>query len=144
MANIASDDFIQIYNLMGRYGHIMEECSMAGGRWDRLGEIFSEDAVFGVEPGGIWMNGLRELQGMWGASTHPWGHHVTNLVVESTGADTATCDSKIIIILPDARAVTGVYRDRLVRTDDGWRINHRVCIMRPIDHNAPLPIPWPK
>jgi len=26
-------DLFAIYNLMGRYGHIMDECSMAGGPW---------------------------------------------------------------------------------------------------------------
>jgi len=144
MGKIASDDYIEIANLMGRYGHIMEECSMSGGPWDRLGEIYSDDVVFGVEPDGVWMNGLGELKDTWGASTHPWGHHATNLVIESTGPDSATCASKVIIILPDARTVTGVYLDRLIRTPEGWRIQHRVCTMRPIDHDAPLPIPWPK
>ena len=38
---------------------------------DRLREIFSGDVVFGVEPDGVWMNGLGELKDIWGVSTHP-------------------------------------------------------------------------
>jgi len=140
-----SADFIAIHNLMGRYGHIMDECSMAGGPWDRLGEIFTVDATFDVRPlGGPLLSSLEELKAAWGAAIHPWGHHVTNLVIESLGPDSATCDSKIIIILPDGRASTGVYRDRLERTADGWRITHRLCTLRSMDTNAELPLPWSK
>ena len=140
-----SADFIAICNLMGRYGHIMDECSMAGGPWDRLGEIFTVDATFDVRPlGGPLLSSLEELKAAWGTAVHPWGHHVTNPVIESLGCDSATCDSKVIIILPDGRASTGVYRDRLKRTADGWRITHRLCTLRPMDTNAELPLPWAK
>ena len=140
MRQIAAEDFIAIYNLMGRYGHIMDEWSAAGGPWDRLGEIFTPEAVFEVEPYGVRLNSLRELQDAWGASVHPWGHHVTNLVVDPDGPDGARCDSKIVIVLADARTMTGVYRDRLTRTAAGWRITHRHCVMRLIDPDAPKPV----
>ena len=90
-----SADFIAIHNLMGRYGHIMDECSQANGPWERLGEIFTADTIFDIRPGGgPLLSSLKELQDGFAAAVHPWGHHVTNLVVESTGPDTATCDSR--------------------------------------------------
>ena len=138
-----SADYIAISNLMGRYGHIMDECSMAGGSWDRLGQIFTSDVEFDVTPlGGPLLSSLQELIDAWAVSVHPWGHHVTYLVIAPLGSDGATCDSKMIIILPDGRASTGIYRDRLVRTPNGWRISHRYCILWAIDLEAPLPIPW--
>lgn len=51
MRQIAAEDFIAIYNLMGRYGHIMDECSAAGGPWDRLGDLHSRG---GVRSGAVW------------------------------------------------------------------------------------------
>lgn len=102
--------------------------------------IFTPEAVFEVEPYGVRLNSLRELQDAWGASVHPWGHHVTNLVVDPDGPDGARCDSKIVIVLADARTMTGVYRDRLTRTAAGWRITHRHCVMRLIDPDAPKPV----
>jgi len=138
-----SADVFAIYNLMGRYAHIMDECSIAGGPWDRLGDIFTDDVEFDVRSvGGPLLSSLQQLKDAWNASVHPWGHHVTNLVVEPLGPDSAACDSKIIIILPDGRASTGVYRDRLRRTSEGWRITHRHCELRPMDLKAELPIPW--
>src|SRR5688500_16535031 len=65
-----SADFIAIHNLMGRYGHIMDECSMAGGPWDRLGEIFTVDATFDVRRlGGPLLSSLKELKAAWGAAS---------------------------------------------------------------------------
>jgi len=140
---VESSDYIAICNLMGRYGHIMDECSMAGGPWERLGEIFTVDVQFDITQfGGPVLASLQELVDAWGQSVHPWGHHVTNLVIEADGADGATCDSKMIIILPDGRATTGIYRDRLVRTSDGWRISHRYCSLRIPNAETPLPLPW--
>jgi len=45
-----------------------------------------------------------------------------------------------VIVLADARTMTGVYRDRLTRTAAGWRITHRYCVMRLIDPDAPKPV----
>jgi len=138
-----SKDYIEICNLMGRYGHIMDECSQIDGQWERLGEVFTADVQFDITSfGGPMLDGLQALIDMWAGSVHPWGHHVTNAVIEADGANGATCDTKLIIVTPDGRATSGIYRDRLVRTPDGWRINHRYCSLRFPDASVPLPLPW--
>ncbi len=56
-------------------------------------------------------------------------HMVTTIAVQVDGSDVATADSSWMFLVDTAERPTiklcGTYRDRLVRTPDGWRVAHR-------------------
>ncbi len=56
---------------------------------------------------------------------HPLAHHITNIYVTEDDGE-PVLHSRVIGILHDRRAGSGQYTDTVVRTPDGWRIQHRV------------------
>jgi 3-phenylpropionate/cinnamic acid dioxygenase small subunit len=110
----------QLYSL---YGHVMDDRD-----WPRLGEVFTPDCVFDATAMGVpQMTGLEEIARISSTTDKaPIGHHVTNVLVERIDGDAAEVRAKAIGIYSRGRAFSGEYRDTLVRTDDGWRIRHRV------------------
>jgi SnoaL-like domain len=106
-------------------------------RFDELDQVFTSDAVLDYRSAGGVRGPYPEVRD-WLASVLPaftWTQHlVVNRAVElSPGADHATCrslfynpNSMQIDGRPWLFVVGGAYHDRLVRTDSGWRIRHRV------------------
>ncbi len=119
------EDRLDIHELIARYGHLIDEC-----RFDRLGEIFTEDAVFDLSDfDGTRFEGLDDIIRMMEVSQqHPLGHHATNVVVES--GDPVRVVSKGIGVGHGGRVGSVVYRDTLRRTVAGWRISERYCELR--------------
>ena len=98
--------------------------------WDRLGEIFTEDAEGYGQKGlpAITANTIRYL-GRCGPTQHLTGNYRVRV-----DGDRATSTSYIRAIHFSApgRPVqhwdfVGIYDDRWLRTDAGWRITHRSC-----------------
>ncbi len=116
-------DHIAIAQLLARYTHIVDDAA-----WDRLGEIFTADGsmtVVGVHETHTGPEALRELYAV--KMNHPIAHHSTSLDVLGEGPGTARTVSKWVTVRADGTAGTGVYRDELVHTADGWRIRARVA-----------------
>lgn len=125
-AGLSSDDIIDITQVVHLYGHILD-----GRLWDRLPDVFTDDGVFdmsleqGTSMGGRRFNGIAELRAMFEVVDHALAHHVSNVYVyEHGGHVRALCK----FFMPDTkgRFHTGEYADRLVRTERGWRIKHRM------------------
>jgi hypothetical protein len=117
------EDVIAIQQLLSLYGHLIDSQD-----WGRLNEVFTEDAVFdGTDLGWPMLGSLAELITYWTdpATIHPLGHHSTNVVVTSTGPDTATCLSKNVSVHEDV-VKSSTYTDTLRRTPDGWRLTSRI------------------
>ncbi len=119
------EDRLDIHELISLYGHLMDE-----GSFERLGEIFTDDAVFDLSGfDGTRFEGLEAIVRMMEESRqHPLGHHASNIVVQP--GDPVRVLSKGIGVGHGGRVGSVVYRDCLRRTGRGWRISERCCELR--------------
>ena len=124
------EDRLDIHELIALYGHLIDDRS-----FNRLGEIFTEDAVFDLAGfDGTRFEGLAAIvQMMENSEQHPLGHHASNIVIRP--GDPVQVLSKGIGVGHGGRVGSVVYRDSLRRTDAGWRIIERYCELR----RAPQP-----
>lgn len=114
------EDVLALQRLQALYGHVMDARD-----WDALNQVFSDDAVVDFRPFDLTlMEGLDAIRHDFGWIRHPFGHHVTNIVIDVDG-DTARMRSKILAVLDDGTAISGTYIDEARRTPAGWRLTHR-------------------
>jgi 3-phenylpropionate/cinnamic acid dioxygenase small subunit len=119
-------DRIELHELAGRYGDAIDDRD-----WDRLGQIFTEDAVFDLtDLGEPRLEGLPEIKRyMAEDAKHPRTHLMTNIYVNET-PDGAQLFFRIVALLPDRVVGTASYYDDVVKTRDGWRVRSRVITLR--------------
>jgi hypothetical protein len=122
----------EIDDLLVRYATVVDSRI-----WDGLDQVFTQDAVLDYRSAGGIRGSLTEVRA-WLANVLPvfrWTQHlVVNRAIELIpGSDAAS--SRSVFQNPNGAeldgkpwlfVVGGVYHDRLVRTDKGWRICHRV------------------
>jgi hypothetical protein len=121
-------DRVALHELVARHGHRVDAGDFAG-----LAEVFTDDVVYDVsDMGGGALIGLGAVEGAGRAlgDGNPLGHHVTNVVVEELGPDTARVVAKGLGVTTDGRVGSVVYEDDAVRTEHGWRIRRRVVRLR--------------
>ena len=113
--NIA--DRLELHELPGRYGDAIDDRN-----WDRLREIFTDDAVFDLT--GV---GARRLEGiddivhfMNVEASHPKTHMMTNIYVDEQD-ENVIMNFRIVALLGKGLVGTASYYDRVVKTDQGWR-----------------------
>ena len=124
-------DHIQIQYLLGRYGHALDAHD-----WDGLGRLFTPDAVLdytAVRAPKV-LRGTEEILSYFRSANHPSAHHVTNIIVDDTGADVRV-HSKFFVPFTRAshlplRWYGGDYHDVVVKSDGGWLFSEKVCIAR--------------
>jgi hypothetical protein len=131
MPDITAEDRLAINDVIGLHGHVADDRD-----WDRLGELFTDDAVLDLEDFGYGtLHGLPALRDLSRASQddkgQPLGHHVTNIVVTGREGQSARARSKALAVMPDGTSGTAVYEDILRREAHGWRISHRKVVARP-------------
>ena len=127
--SLSLEDRLDIHQLIDLYGHLIDDRE-----FQQLHKIFTEDAIFDLIglPGGR-CEGLPAIQEMMKASTsHPLAHHATNIVIEVT-AGAVSVRSKGIGVGHKGRVGSVVYRDQLQKTDQGWRIQKRLCQLRSVN-----------
>jgi SnoaL-like domain len=100
--------------------------------WSGLNEVFDPDAtaVYGrrLEGRSAIVDSIRGFLGGCGPSQHLLGNY--EIDIDGDNAESVT-KARVIHVGAGSRAgltpyeAIGVYRDRLVRTSDGWRITHR-------------------
>ncbi len=124
---ISVEDRIAIHELLGLYGHIIDERQLS-----RTGEIFADDAVYDVSDFGSGVHhGPAEITALWTATTnHPLAHHTVDIVVTQDVDGTVRVLSKGIGLSDKGRAGSVTYRDIVRRTPQGWRISWRVAVLR--------------
>ena len=118
-------DRLQIHELLALHGHLADE-----GRFDRLDELFTIDAVYDMSaPGQGVFEGREAIRAagaaMARAGRSPLAHFLTNVVVTETSDDAATARSKGVMIMADGQLLAVVHDDVLRRHDGGWRISRR-------------------
>ena len=126
-----ASDVIQVHQLLGRYGHIVDAAA-----WDRFEELFVDDAVLdftGVRAPRVF-EGIEEIREYFREANHPSAHHVTNIVVFD---DDGVVGVKSKFFAPYTRETHdplrwygGDYDDVVVNTPDGWRFRSRACTRR--------------
>jgi 3-phenylpropionate/cinnamic acid dioxygenase small subunit len=116
-------DLVAIHQLYGLYGHVMDDRD-----WSRLPELFTADCVFDATALGVPLMSGRDAIATATESSPatPLAHHVTNVYVMDIDHESATVRAKALGTYSRGRAFSGDYEDRLVRTDGGWRIRHRL------------------
>ena len=127
-------DRLELHELPGRYGDAIDDRN-----WDRLRDIFTDDAVFDLT--GV---GARRLEGiddivhfMNIEASHPKTHMMTNIYVDEH-EETVTMNFRIVALLGKGLVGTASYYDRVVKTDHGWRVQHRECMIHRRDkRNTP-------
>ena len=127
-------DRLELHELPGRYGDAIDDRN-----WDRLKDIFTDDAVFDLT--GV---GARRLEGiddivhfMNIEASHPKTHMMTNIYVDEH-EENVTMNFRIVALLGKGLVGTASYYDRVVKTDHGWRVQHRECMIHRRDkRNAP-------
>lgn len=123
-----SDDILAIHQLLALYGHAVDRTDP-----QLLAEVFSEDAVFDATPCGLERYVGREAIVKWfelGKPPHPLFHVTTNFYVYEA-PDGVRALSKWTIANSDSGTVmNGDYEDKMVNTEDGWRIRQRIATAR--------------
>lgn len=121
-------DRLAIHELLGLYGHLIDER-----RWSELDQVFTEDIVFdSTDLGHGVIRSLEALRQRWAGdeSIHPLAHHATNIVVTQDPDGVVRVLSKGIGVGPRGRVGSVVYRDVVVRVGDGWRLARREARLR--------------
>ena len=132
------EDIEAIKQLKGRY------CAACDGGWEgpthdaeALAAMFAEDAVFAEHGGGEPARGRAEIAAMMGnfRAALPFGvHFITN---DRVTVDGDRAEGRWYVLIPavlDGKSVCygGIYRDELVRGEDGWRfseVNYRTVFL---------------
>ena len=127
-------DILEVHHLLGRYGHAIDARD-----WRTFRSLFTDDAVLdytAVRAPSV-LHGIDEILSYFEPANHPSAHHVTNIVVTAAesldGRPTATVHSKWLAPYTRAshtpkRWAGGEYHDTVVRTTDGWKFSHKVCL----------------
>lgn len=113
-------DRIALHDLAASYGDAIDHRD-----WDGLADVFTDDVVYSnpTMPGRDLV-GLEAVRKYMSRSRHPLAHHITNVRVEDTN-DGPMLHSRVLLLRDDGSCSSGEYHDRVVRTEGGWRIQHR-------------------
>jgi 3-phenylpropionate/cinnamic acid dioxygenase small subunit len=125
MPDITAEDRLAIHDVIALHGHVADDRA-----WDRLGDLFTEDAVLDLEDFGYGtLRGLQAIRDLSRGSQddkgQPLGHHVTNIVVTGQDGVGVRARSKALAVMADGTSGTAVYEDILRREGHGWRISRR-------------------
>jgi len=121
-----TDDVVAIERIVNLYGILVDE-----ERWNDLRLVFTESAVLEVRAVDWVMHGVAEIAAGYAGVRHPLGHHMTNTVLDDGPTpEEATGVTKYLTVREDGSTGTGVYRDRFVRTAEGWRISERIATLK--------------
>jgi hypothetical protein len=120
-------DVVEISQVLARYGQIVDTRA-----WSDLAQVFTGDAVFDIDDFDRGrLEGLDAIRAMFEHSNPPYSVHIVNVVVrDGDEPRTARAYSKNLGLLPKGRVGSASYEDDLVKTDDGWRVVHRLAIAR--------------
>jgi len=119
-------DRLELHELPGRYGDAIDDRD-----WGRLDQIFTDDAVFDLtDVGARRLVGLDDIKAFMDTEArHPRTHTMTNIYVDETREGTKL-NFRIVALLPEGKVGTASYYDDVVKTSDGWRVQHRVTTLR--------------
>ena len=137
---LTTDDRQQICEVIALFGHLADADA-----YDRFDEVFTGDMVIDATDVGLsrppeldrTTDPSRSLDGYIAAgrrrgSGNTVAMHTTNVVVREDGHG-AIASSKGLTVDSFGSCASYRYEDRLVRTGEGWRIQHRVVTAQSAD-----------
>jgi|SoiMethySBSTD1v2_1073268.scaffolds.fasta_scaffold1703415_2 hypothetical protein len=134
-------DRVEIHDLLVSYSHAIDSRN-----WDALDDVFTDDAFIDSTTMHGFMGDLQSTKRFLevASPTFAGGYHMvatSKIMLEGDVAQGRTiCHNAVVSDVGDGRThvmFCGLwYRDRFVRTSDGWRINERVT-ERCYYHNVP-------
>lgn len=124
---LTTDDQIEIQQLYARYNTAIDT-----GDGETFGQCFVPNGVF--EPGQGRIEGpeaIAEFANTTHKNMPAMRHNATNIVVDGDATNAAGSAFLIGYLAgPEYKViVTGRYRDRLTKTEDGWRFIERLFAM---------------
>tara|TARA_B100000900_G_scaffold83585_3_gene67572 strand:+ start:285 stop:725 length:441 start_codon:yes stop_codon:yes gene_type:complete len=119
-------DRVEIHELPGRYGDSIDDRN-----WAALDSVFTQDAVFDLTGVGSRIcNGLDDIKSfMESEAAHPRTHMMTNIYADSD-EEGITLRFRIVALIGKGLTSTASYYDKIVKTEDGWRTQHRYVSSR--------------
>lgn len=126
--SISTEDRIAIQEMLGLYGHLIDNR-----RWSELTLVFTEDIVFDASSFGQKVTTTyNELLDHWTSdlAQHPLAHHVTNIVITEDADGTVRVVSKALGVGRNGRVGSATYDDVVVKTEEGWKLAHRIATLR--------------
>ena len=118
---LTSEDVLAIQGVIVKYGFLIDDRE-----FDRLGEVFTEDAVVDYRPGGEGpFIGLGEIDRAMRTLQHPVQHMLVSHIIDSVSGDEVVTRTKALVPLHAGGIADIAYRDVLVRTPAGWRIKDK-------------------
>lgn len=119
-------DRLELHEIPGRYGDSIDDRD-----WDKLRTIFTADAIFDLTGvGSRVLTGIDDIVNfMEEEAAHPRTHMMTNIYADPTFGG-AELRFRIVALLGQGKTGTASYYDQVVRTDEGWRVKHRVTTLR--------------
>ena len=130
---LTTADRVEIHELPGRYGDSIDDRN-----WPGLDAVFTQDAVFDLTGVGSRIcAGIDDIKAfMESEAAHPRTHMMTNIYADSD-EDGVTLRFRIVALTCKGHTSTASYYDKIVKTDKGWRTQHRyVSIRRRDKRNA--------
>ncbi|WP_416968783.1 nuclear transport factor 2 family protein [Streptomyces sp. 4F14] len=128
------EDRLAIHELIALHGHLVDD-----GDLHRLDELLTPDIVYDLDDFGrsplIGIAAFRDAALALGPA-NPVAHHVTNVVVTASDADSAQVRSKGLGVTVDGSCGSVTYDDVVVRTPDGRRISRRRVSARRVPLNG--------
>ena len=123
---LTAEETLGIQRVIALHGHLADAL-----QYHRFGEILTDDVVYDMESLGLGTTRGREALRAIAEQTadrQPKAHLVTNTVVTEGADGRVHARSKGVAIMPDGAVGSVVYVDRLRRTPEGWRIEHRAIV----------------
>jgi ketosteroid isomerase-like protein len=118
---LSAEDVVAIQAVLMKYGFLIDDRE-----FDRLAEVFTEDAVVDYRPGGAGpFAGLAEIDQAMKTLQHPVQHMMVSHIIDSVSGDEVVTRTKALIPLQAGGIADIAYRDVLVRTSAGWRIKEK-------------------
>lgn len=118
---LSAEDVVSIQAVIMKYGFLIDDRE-----FDRMGEVFTEDAVVDYRPGGEGpFVGLAEINRAMKALQHPVQHMMVSHIIDDVSGDWVVTRTKALIPLQAGGIADITYRDVLVRTPAGWRIKDK-------------------
>ena len=109
--------------LINLYANLNDEA-----RWEEAASLYAEDGLMArpTAPDAPIVGRAALLAAFLARPARTSQHVVANIVVEVESETAASAKSAILLFTSkDGPPLIGTYRDRFVRTDEGWRFSER-------------------
>ncbi len=121
---LSTEDTLAIQAMLADYGHVVDDHD-----WDRAHEVFAEDFVFERGDGRPDLHGIADVVATF-KGRNMYAHVTTNTTISEDDDGTVRAHSKFLGFPNEGQPVTGDYRDVVVRTPQGWRLQRRYAEVR--------------